>query len=188
MTTCQTLPLLWLLSDARNDTALEGVLRALPSGSGFVFRHYHLDGAERRARFCDLAAIARSHGHCVVLSSRCWSEADDWGANGVYGATSADDRPADLLWLATAHDGAEIALANRHGADGIFLSPAFPTRSHPGAATLGPESFHSLAQQSAAPIIALGGMTPARAAQLDWPRWGAVDGLVPGLANGSAGG
>lgn len=190
MSTCQTLPLLWLLSDARNDTALEDVLRALPGGSGFVFRHYHLKGAERRARFDALAAIARSRGHCVILSSPWWSEAQHWGADGLYGASAAEagDRTAGLLWLAAAHDAAEIARANRQGADGIFVSPVFPTRSHPEAGTLGPEGFLALARNSDAPVIALGGMTPARAAQLDWPRWGAIDGLVPERASGSAAG
>ena len=44
----QSLPQLWLLSDARNDAGLEQALRRLPRGSGFVLRHYHLPPAERR--------------------------------------------------------------------------------------------------------------------------------------------
>ena len=63
------------------------------------------------------------------------------------------------------------------GADGIFLSPVFPTASHPEAETLGIHGFHVLAQQSPIPVIALGGMTHDRARELDWPRWGAIDGL-----------
>ena len=43
------LPLLWLLSDKRNDAGLEDALRALPPRSGFVFRHYHLEESARRA-------------------------------------------------------------------------------------------------------------------------------------------
>ena len=43
--------------------------------------------------------------------------------------------------------------------------------------TLGIDGFHVLARQSALPVIALGGMTAERAAQLDWPRWGAIDGI-----------
>ena len=37
--------------------------------------------------------------------------------------------------------------------------------------------FRVLAQQSPVPVIALGGMTYERAEMLDWPRWGAIDGL-----------
>ena len=166
----QSLPLLWLLSDARNDAALAAALRALPPGSGFVFRHYHLDPPTRRARFDELAAVARSCGHAVILSG-----AGDWGADGHYGAP---ERLGEGLLLATAHDDAELQAAIAAGADGIFVSPVFPTASHPGATTLGVHGFHVLARQSPVPVIALGGMTHGRARELDWPRWGAIDGLA----------
>ena len=54
---------------------------------------------------------------------------------------------------------------------------SFPTRSHPDAATLGPMRFRALAARARMPVIALGGMTAARAEELDWPRWAAIDGL-----------
>ncbi|MFA6218682.1 MAG: thiamine phosphate synthase [Erythrobacter sp.] len=165
------LALLWLLSDARNDAWLEASLRALPEGSGFVFRHYHLDGDARRRRFDALASLARARGHMVVLAG----SGEDWGADGTYGPP---DRLGGGVRLATAHGGDEMQAAIAAGADGIFLSPVFPTASHPGAETLGVYGFHVLAQQSPVPVIALGGMTRARARELDWPRWGAIDGLA----------
>ncbi|WP_247711302.1 thiamine phosphate synthase [Qipengyuania gelatinilytica] len=157
------------MSDARNDTGLAETLRALPRGSGFVFRHYHLEPAQRRARFDELAGIARSCGHKVILSGE-----EDWGADGSYGPP---ERSGKGLKLVTAHDSAEIEKAVAAQADGIFLSPVFPTASHPGAATLGVHGFHELARQSPVPVIALGGMNAQRALELDWPRWGAIDGL-----------
>jgi GTP cyclohydrolase II len=75
-------------------------------------------------------------------------------------------------------DAAEVALADRAGADGMFLSPVFPTRSHPGAACLGAEGFHALAAQAKCPVIALGGMDPVRAAELGWPRWAGIDAFL----------
>lgn len=170
MTTRQTLPLLWLFSDERNDAQLEEALAALPQGSGFVFRHYHLAPDERRARFEELATVARQSGHLVVLS-----RAQGWGEDGSYGPP---EKLGEGLRLATAHDGEEIERAIEAGADGIFLSPVFPTASHPGARTLGVFGFGVLAQQSPVPVIALGGMTAERAEELDWPRWGAIDGLA----------
>ena len=164
------LPLLWLLSDRRNDAQLEGALDALPPGSGFVFRHYHLPEPERRMRFDRLAQIARQAGHRVILSGP-----QAWGADGHYGP------PATLgpgLRLATAHDEVEMRAAIAAGAHGIFLSPVFPTASHPGAQTLGIDGFHALARTCPVPVIALGGMTHQRARELDWPRWGAIDGLT----------
>ncbi len=171
------LPLLWLLSDARNDDRLEPALAALPRGSGFVYRHYHLGDAERRLRFDVLARGARRYGHLVILAAPP-ALAEAWGADGVYGAASDAASHGEMPFYAAAHDGDDIIAAGGGGAVAIFLSPVFPTRSHPGARTLGIHGFHVLAQQSPVPVIALGGMTAARARLLHWPRWGAIDGLV----------
>lgn len=173
----QSLPLLWLLSDARTDAQLDQALERLPHGSGFVFRHYHLDRDEREKRFRELTKLARDVGHWVILADEP-ALARTWEADGIYGSPSAIARAEGLVRLATAHDGDELAAAAARGADGVFLSPVFPTRSHPGARPLGVDGFHALAQPSSIPVIALGGMTDQRARELAWPRWGAIDGLV----------
>ncbi|ABC64460.1 thiamine monophosphate synthase [Erythrobacter litoralis HTCC2594] len=171
------LPDLWLLSDERNDGVLEHRLRTLPPGSGFVYRHYHLPPAERVARFFALKRIAEARGHLVILADSALT-AREWGADGIYGAPrSLYPTRRDLVTIATAHDLAEIGQANRARSDAVMLSPAFPTRSHPGAATLGPQRFRRLARHAQMPVIALGGMTQATARRLDWPRWAAIDGL-----------
>ncbi|OYW47283.1 MAG: thiamine phosphate synthase [Sphingomonadales bacterium 32-68-7] len=172
----QILPKLWLLSDARNDAELESALKRLPRGSGFVFRHYHLDAAERIARFRALRRIARARGHSVILADSALT-AREWGADGLYGAPRALWPRNRALRIATAHSLREIGLANRLGADAVMLSPAFPTRSHPRAKTLGPVRFRLLAAHSAVPVIALGGMTAQTAHRLHWRRWAAIDGL-----------
>jgi thiamine-phosphate pyrophosphorylase len=101
-----------------------------------------------------------------------------WGADGIYGAPrSLYPRRRGLLHLATAHDLHEVGLAARLGADAVLLSPVFLTATHPGGAVLGPVRFHLLARQSPLPVIALGGMTSARARALNSPRWAAIDGL-----------
>jgi len=173
----KTLPALWLISDARNDAALEAALAALPRGSGLIYRHYHLDGPERLARFRQLRRAAKARGHCVVLADSALT-AREWGADGIYGAPrSLWPRRAGLLHLATAHSLAELGLAARLRADAALLSPVFATRSHPGGGVLGAVRFRLLARQADVPVIALGGMSAARARALRWPRWAAIDGL-----------
>ena len=173
----QTFPDLWLLSDARNDAALEDALLRLPRGSGFVYRHYHLPDAERVARWFELHAIARARSHVMVLADSSLT-AREWGADGIYGAPRAlYPTSGDLLTLATAHSLTEIGLANRMRADAVLLSPVFPTRSHPEAPALGPLRFRLLARHAQVPVIALGGMSAATARRLAWPRWAAIDGL-----------
>ena len=178
----QTLPDLWLFSDQRNDAVLEQALRQLPEKSGFVFRHYHLDPESRAQRFETLAQIARTLGHLIAVSGQDIDEPkaainDPYGCrDAVYGCRPPENAD-NILYFATAHNEAEIATANSAQADAIFLSPVFPTRSHPGHATLGATRFHQLARLSSSPVIALGGMTATRARELGVTRWGAIDGL-----------
>ena len=172
----QTLPDLWLLSDERNDAVLEDALKGLPRGSGLIYRHYHLADADRIARWFELLRLARAKGHAAILADSAQT-AREWGADGVYGAPRALYPTRDLLTLATAHSLRDIALANRARADAVLLSPVFPTRSHPGAATLGPLRFRRLAAHAQMPVIALGGMTARTSHRLACSRWAAIDGL-----------
>jgi thiamine-phosphate pyrophosphorylase len=173
----QSLPDLWLLSDARNDELLPRAIRALPPRSAFVYRHYHLDPRARRARFDELAALVVAGGHLLILSGSD-DEARDWGAAGSYGPPEAIGEAPELLRIAAVHDGHEIAHANAAGADAAMLSPVYATRTHPNTAPLGPEKFHALAALAEMPVIALGGMTFERARELGWGRWAAIDGLA----------
>lgn len=160
------LPMIWLFSDDRNDAGLERALKVLPRGSGLVFRHYHLSEDERRARFRVLSRLARSCGHVVALSASR-ATARRWGADLAYGAGG------DLVPV---HSLREIGRAGR--ALALVLSPVFLTRSHPGAANLGPVRFRLLAAQAQAPVIALGGMNAQTALRLKWPRWGGIDAFL----------
>ena len=158
-------PRLWLLSDARNDAALEAALRRLPRGSGLVFRHYHLAAAERRARFLHLRRLCRARGIAIVLAATR-REAKAWGADGSYGPGGD---------LAAAHSLRELRQVRQAAA--VMLSPVHPTRSHPGGKVLGPVRFLLLAARSPVPVIALGGMTAGRARRLPVHGWAAIDGL-----------
>lgn len=162
------LPHIWLLSDARNDAALERAIKRLPRGSGFVFRHYHLQEGARRARFDRLARLARARGIAVVLAGSA-AQARRWGADGSYGA----HRNATL---ATAHSLRELRRASRAAA--VLLSPVFPTRSHPGGKVLGPLRFRLLAAWAPVPVIALGGLNTRTARGLRWPRWAGIDAFL----------
>lgn len=172
------LPRIWLLSDARNDEVLARVLRAHGRELGLVYRHYHLAPGPRRARFARLKALAAARGQMVVLAGTP-AQARGWGAAGCYGppATLAPRRKG-LVMIATVHNLAQIGHAHRAGASAMMLSPVFSTRSHPGAPGLGVMRFGLLAARACAPVIALGGMSAARARRLGWPMWAAIDGLA----------
>ena len=147
MRQCQPIPDLWLITDARNDLVLESAIAHLPRGSGIVFRHYHLPEVKRRARFETVRRLCRARGHWLILSGSP-ALARRWRADGSYGA------PCLGRTVGTAHNLAEIGRANRLKVAAVMLSPVFPTRSHPGGATLGQVRFLLLARRAIVPMIA----------------------------------
>lgn len=185
------LPRLWLMTDERLEASL--LLRsiaALPRGSGIVFRHYDTEPTQRHALFRQVRAIARRR-HLRLLLADTPRLARRWGADGVHLAGSrARQSPLHRLGLGArsplprsvaAHGPGEVRAARRCRAGVIFLSPVFPTRSHPGGRTLGPHGFARLAALSGAPVVALGGMTPARFRRikpLGAYGWAAIDALT----------
>src|SRR5690606_17909423 len=76
--TRHTFPLLWLISDARNDAVLGDALARLPRSSGFIYRHYHLPPGERVARYRQVERIARARDHTVILADSALT-AREWG-------------------------------------------------------------------------------------------------------------
>lgn len=163
----QPLPRLWLMTDERHGDGLMDTIARLPEGAGIVFRHYSLPATERRALF---ARVRAAHPGLLLLASPA-ELATAWGADGSHGRG-----PGAGLRSAAAHDLAEIRAAEAAGADLVFLSPVFATRSHPGRKALGEARFKELAEQTALPVIALGGMNAERAKALSGAYgWAGID-------------
>jgi len=170
----QPLPRLWMMTDERQGDAIWGALSRLPRGSGIVFRHYGLPARERRRLFEQMRREARRRNHRLLLAGPPGLAAA-WRADGSHGPGRG--RPPQPR-TASAHDLAQIRAAERSGAALVFLSPVFPTRSHPGARVLGPLRFGLLARQSRLPVIALGGMDARgwqRIRPLGAQGWAAID-------------
>jgi thiamine-phosphate pyrophosphorylase len=143
----QPLPRLWLMTDERQSETLFTAMARLPQGAGIVFRHYSLAPAERGALWQRVRSAARARELTLVVAGPTLPDAD-----------GSHNRPGRGLRTASAHNLREIRAAERAGAHLIFLSPVYPTRSHPGAEALGPRRFALLAHQARLPVIALGGM------------------------------
>jgi thiamine-phosphate pyrophosphorylase len=143
------LPRLWLMTDERLGDRLWQALDRLPPGAGIVFRHYSLGAAQRQALF---DAVRRRAPDAILVAGGGFLR----GADGVHNARGPG------LRTASAHNLRELRRAERRGADLLFLSPVYPTRSHPAATPLGPHRFARLAGQTRLPAIALGGMDEGR--------------------------
>jgi thiamine-phosphate pyrophosphorylase len=63
------------------------------------------------------------------------------------------------------HDLAEAATARAEGADYLVVGPVYPTATHPDRAPLGLGALGQIARLGL-PVIAIGGVTPARAREV----------------------
>jgi thiamine-phosphate pyrophosphorylase len=151
----QPVPPLWLMTDERLGGGLLDMIRRLPRNSGIVFRHYSLGPAERRTLFEMIRRIAARRRLVLIVAG-----ADPLRGDGTH------NRRGQGLQTASAHNLRELKRAERNGAHLIFLSPVFPTRSHPAGRTLGSRRFGAIAREAKVPVIALGGMNRRRARRL----------------------
>lgn len=148
-------PRLWLMTDPRMGEALWDALERLPRGAGVVVRHYGLPKADRRAILHAVERVARRRRLVVI------------GAGGLRASGGVHNGRAWRGFVTrSTHDRREIVAAARAGADLVFVSPVFATRSHPGARPLGVARFGLMIRGIRVPVIALGGMNARRARSL----------------------
>jgi len=163
-------PAEWLFTDERIGDALWTALRRLPPGAGVVFRHHATPPAQRRRLLRRVRRIATARRLLLVVAG--WAPA---------GSLRHGRAPGAFSW--PAHDRRQAIAGARAGARVLFVSPVFATRSHPGAAPIGPMAAARIARGLGV-AVALGGMTRRRwqrvrtlglagwAAIDAWGRWG----------------
>lgn len=159
------IPRLWLMTDPRMGERLWIALERLPRGSGIVFRHYALPDPDRRALFARVSAIAKRRRLVLVRA----------GARAGRGEAGVHGQRGRGLRTASAHSRREAIAALRDGAQLLFVSPVYPTRSHPGGRALGRVRFLAMIKDLEVPIIALGGMNHCRARGLKIHGWAGID-------------
>ena len=153
------LPPLFLFTDpARMDVL--ALARTLPPGlCGVVFRH---DGAPGRARLARaLSAICRARRLTLVIAGDAKLALSLRAGLHLRAGQPPDltRLPRHTLRTASAHDARQLRRACDNMANIVFISPVFPTRSHPGAAALGAHRWRRLARRSGpAKAYALGGI------------------------------
>ena len=163
-----TLPPVYAISHAVG-LGIEGFLtrleRALQQGLRLIqVRDKELDEAARLQLARAVVERAKPLGARVLVNGST-ALARAAGADGVHldaaSLAQLTQRP-EVDWLgASCHNADELALAAEMGADFALLSPVLPTLTHPGAPTLGWETFSKWAAASPIPVYGLGGLTAA---------------------------
>jgi thiamine-phosphate pyrophosphorylase len=150
------LPPLWLFTDAQRLPDPRPVVARLPRGlCGVVFRHD--SDPDRAALGRELAALCRARRAVLVVAGD-WRLARMLGAGLHLRAGRGSGRRAVGPVTSSAHKRIDLVRARQAGAHFVFLSPVFPTPSHPGASVLGPIRWGLAARGIRLPVAALGGI------------------------------
>lgn len=146
----------------------------LEAGGAELVLHLRAPGADGRFLYERAAALvprARAAGARLLVNDRV-DVALACGADGAHvGARGLPVHDARRLlgparWLgASVHDEAEARAAAAGGADFLLVGTIYATASHPGRAGAGPDLLRRLAPL-ARPMVAIGGIDPARVAEV----------------------
>lgn len=161
---------MWLFTDPERTPDPNAIAAMLPAGSGVIYRSFGRAGAlDEAAR---LATIARNRG-LIFLVGQDVALAEVVGAHGVHlpqrlltFATAIRRRHPSWLITGAAHDLLAVRRGEIAGCDGIFVSPAFPSRSASAGRPLGVFRVAALARRASCPIFALGGVNAWTARRL----------------------
>lgn len=173
------LPNLTLITDSQRfpkDRFIEVVDAALSGGVDAVLvREKQMDSARLLAFASQLRELTLEHGAKLIIHTQA-DVAKAIHADGVHlSSIEMNQIPVIRKWLkhdemalsTSCHNEIEMGFAHRFGADFVFLSPVFTTRSHPDEEPLGITRFRELAAASPLPVIALGGISSANRQHLE---------------------
>ncbi|GAN80001.1 thiamine phosphate synthase [Acidocella aminolytica] len=141
-------PPLWFFTDEARAPDPLSIIRRLPPGlCGVLLRHdshpHRAALAKAAARLCRARRLALIIAGDAKLAARLQA--------GVHLRGGQGGRPTGWhggLVSASVHNEAQMRRARRAGAELVFISPVFPTASHPGAVVLGGAGWRRLARQA----------------------------------------
>jgi thiamine-phosphate pyrophosphorylase len=154
-------PPVWLFTDSARLPDPLPAIAALPrGGAGVVFRQRDAVLATAVARLCRARRL-------TLLIAGDAHLARHLGA-GLHLRGGRGPAAGFRLVSSSVHNARELVRARRAGAGILFISPVFPTESHPGARALGACRLSAMPRRGTkfASMIALGGINPASVRQL----------------------
>lgn len=164
----------WLMTDERVGNRLWQAVAALPRGAGVVFRHHATLIDQRPSLAHKLASACRERGLILSIAGDV-DLAIQVEAAMVH---NPNGDPGELPFSSSAHSLEEADRGCRSGASLVFLSPIYPTRSHPDRPPLPSDVARQVVAACPVPVIALGGMNRSRFSQLQvdgFYGWAGID-------------
>ena len=169
------LPRAWLMTDERMGERLWEAIDRLPiKHAGIVFRHYRTPPEQRAALAARIADICNRRTLALAIAADA-DLARSLEAKLVHNPTEV---PVDLPFSRSVHSIGEAYAAAADGAALVFVSPVYPTSSHPTRKPLCRPLALKIAKAAGAPAIALGGMNALKSARLEregFYGWAGID-------------
>jgi len=151
------------MTDERMGDRLWEAIDRLPiKQAGIVFRHYRTS-PDTRAPLAERIADICRHRNLTLAIARDADLARMLHADLVH---NPSEPLRHIRFSRSVHSLAEAEAAKTDGVALVFVSPVFPTRSHPDREALHPPLAVRVAKAAGAPAIALGGMNAIKFARL----------------------
>jgi thiamine-phosphate pyrophosphorylase len=169
------LPRAWLMTDERMGDRLWEAIDRLPiKHAGIVFRHYRAPPDVRAALAGRIADICHRRSLALAIAADA-DLASSLDADLVHNPVVV---PSRLPFSRSVHSIGEAVTAKAENAALVFVSPVYPTSSHPGRKPLYRPLASRIAKTAGAPAIALGGMNAVKFARLEregFYGWAGID-------------
>jgi len=172
------LPLEYAITDAQSIGAAEqlSLVEARMRGGLRLVQVRDKGNWERARLIYVVTRMAREYGAKVLVNGGPAADGIHYSAEQLMPLRARPtEAPKGTLMAASCHTVDELGHAMAIGLDFVVLGPVKPTRSHPGAATLGWDGFRRIAEGASIPVYAIGGL---RRTDMDEARRSGAHGLA----------
>jgi thiamine-phosphate pyrophosphorylase len=163
------------MTDERMGERLWEAIDRLPiKHSGIVFRHYATPTEVRATLAGRIADICHRRSLTLAIAG----DVDLARALGADLVHNPPESTHGLPFSRAVHSLEQAQAARGEGAALVFVSPVYPTRSHPGRKPLYRPLAVRIAKAAGAPAIALGGMNALKSARMEregFHGWAGID-------------
>jgi thiamine-phosphate pyrophosphorylase len=176
-----TLPSAFYVSDENRNRSVIKTVKRLPLGTGVLFRHYGIENRQKLGK--TIASVCKQRKLPLLVAGDA-ALAHRLKADGLHLAEwQINKLPLlrcryPLLQISIAcHTYKSLKTAEKLGADLAFLSPLYPTKSHPGARSLTPLKASNWIKNLSIPTYALGGVSEKHFTQLSNAGFSGIAGI-----------
>ncbi|MES2677112.1 MAG: thiamine phosphate synthase [Pseudomonadota bacterium] len=158
----KNLPEMFFFTDRKRVSNVLEVVENLPENAAIIIREYDLK-ADQRLNFAQQIALIARRKNLKFLVGKDWNLAQEIGANGVHFSDfdqnfAVPKNRHNMILSYSCHRPESIVEAEKLGADLLFYSPIFASKSHLNQQPVGIDGLKNFIKKTSLPVYALGGI------------------------------